>query len=70
MHYKSLSLPGVIGLRPEVDIFAEHWVKMTACKADLYMEQRIYRISEVRSVANVPGCFRRAEEEDVDIIAD
>lgn len=56
--------PGVHGPVPVCEQFAEIWQRLTGQRHEQTMAQRIYRLQEVRPVADVPGSLRRATAAD------
>jgi hypothetical protein len=63
-----VELPGVTGATPEVDSFAARWEAVGGQRAVERMRQRIYRLAEVRPVADAPGESRVATEADHDLV--
>lgn len=63
-----VELPGVSGATPEVDAFAALWEALTGRRAVERMRQRIYRLTELRPVADVPGESRVATAADRDLV--
>ena len=65
---QGLELPGVTGAVPEVDAFSEVWSARAGVWRRRRMAQRIYRITELRSVQHVPGRARAATEADRELL--
>ena len=63
-----VELPGVSGATPEVDVFAARWEALAGQRAVARMRQRIYRLTELRPVADVPGESRVAIAADRDLV--
>jgi len=59
-----VELPGVTGAVPEVDAFSERWLTRTGLRRNRRMAQRIYRLTELSSVADVRGHARTATQAD------
>ena len=65
---QGVELPGVTGAVPEVDAFSENWSARAGARRRRRMAQRIYRITELRSVQDVPGRARAATEADRELL--
>jgi hypothetical protein len=63
-------LPGVTGAVPEVDAFAECWSVRTGLSPQRRMAQRIYHLTELCPVDDVPGRARTATEADRELLID
>jgi len=63
-----VELPGVTAALPEVDVFSEAWLARTGLERRRRITQRIYRLTELRPVENVPGCARTATHEDRELL--
>lgn len=64
------SLPSAAGPKSTSKAFAEHWQSVSAQQSQLYMEQRIYQLTAVKPVVDVPGSLREATLDDRDLIVD
>jgi predicted GNAT family acetyltransferase len=60
-------VPRVIGARPTVDRFVEHWCRLTGEPAELTMAQGVYALREVVPPHPVPGRARSADASDLAI---
>jgi uncharacterized protein len=58
------TLPGVMGLAPDVIIFLQAWQHLTGQSYRLSIVDKIHQLREVRSVAAIPGYLRLATERD------
>ena len=65
---QGVELPGVSGAVPEVDAFSEIWSARAGVTRRRRMAQRVYRITELRSVQDVPGRARAATEADRELL--
>lgn len=63
-----VELPGVTGAVPEIDAFSENWVVRTGVRRRRRMAQRIYRLTALRRVEDVPGRARTATEADRELL--
>jgi len=63
---RSADLPGVHARRSTALRFAELWSGGTACRYELVMEQRLYRLTEVSPPSGVSGRLRLAGRADRD----
>ena len=57
-------LPGVVGARPEVEVFSELWARKTGATAQVKVEHGIYALSTVGSVPEPAGSSRLATPHD------
>ena len=57
-------LPGVVGARPEVEVFSELWARKTGATAQVKVEHGIYALSTVGSVPEPSGGSRLATPHD------
>ncbi len=57
-------LPGVVGARPEVDVFANRWASKTGAEARIKIEQGIYALRAVQPVREPRGVARAATHDD------
>jgi predicted GNAT family acetyltransferase len=64
LHNAGVTLPGVTASVPEVEDFAAAWEARSGFVRRARMRQRIYRLTEVRPVVDVPGRARIATTED------
>lgn len=64
------ALPAVFGPRNVAEAFARAWSQRTGARWRLGMDQRIYRLEEVRPPTGVPGRIRAATREDLPMVAD
>ncbi len=64
------ALPAVFGPRHVAEAFARAWSQRTGARWRLGMDQRIYRLDEVRPPTGVPGRIRAATREDLTVVAD
>ncbi|MBA3434252.1 MAG: GNAT family N-acetyltransferase [Actinobacteria bacterium] len=67
---EEVELPGVLGAIPEVDVFAGAWDALAGTSRRRRTAQRIYRLTEVRPVAPVPGRPRQATAADRPLLLD
>jgi uncharacterized protein len=65
-----VELPGVTGAVPEVDAFAGSWAGHDEPAPRPRMRQRIYRLTDVRPVLDVPGRARIANAADRALLLD
>ena len=63
-------LPGVVGPAEESTMFAGMWSAVTGTRAQLAMDQTIYRLTEVTFPAGADGEFRVAIESDLSAVVD
>ncbi|HEY5578655.1 MAG TPA: hypothetical protein VIL12_03080, partial [Acidimicrobiia bacterium] len=63
-----LPVPGVVGNEPTVSRFIGAWSALTGTGADLRMAQGVFALRRVRPVPPVPGSWRRAREEDRNLL--
>ena len=56
--------PGVVGARPEVDVFAAAWTARFDLSARCRFEQGIFALTRVERVSGVSGSIRRATADD------
>lgn len=64
IHAQGVELPGATAAVPEVNSFAQAWMRCTGVRARRRMAQRIYRVTTVQSPAGVLGRARAAAESD------
>ena len=64
------SLPGVIGVKETAEKFARSWQRRSGGRIEVSMEQRLYRLEEVKSISKAPGRFSPATEKHLDIVQD
>lgn len=65
---QKIELPGVTGGVPEIDTFSENWVARTGVRRRRRMAQRIYRLTALRRMEDVPGRARTATEADRELL--
>jgi uncharacterized protein len=63
------SLPGVTARKQTSRAFAEVWTNATGMSSTTGLRTRLYRLDQVISPGQVPGSFRGAHAEDIEIIA-
>jgi len=63
------ALPAVFGPRHVAEAFARAWSTRTGARWDQGMDQRIYRLDEVRPPKGVPGRIRAATRKDLPRVA-
>lgn len=63
-----LDVPGVIGNQPTIDHFVGEWCRITGGRADLQMEQGVFSLDEVSSVAAGPGTLRPGVPADQELL--
>jgi len=59
-----IDLPGVTAARPEVEAFAEAWIRHTGMRTRLRTALGMYQLTEVRPPTGVSGGMRPATRED------
>lgn len=69
-HLNDVHIPGIIGIRPVADAFAEAWQRNVKQDYETEMDQRVYGCSEVKSVPVSPGYFRMAAQSDAALITE
>src|SRR5260221_7261871 len=62
-------LSGVIGPSSVSRVFAEHWHTVTGQAYHQDLKERIYQLTQVRPVADVPGSMRQAQQDDRELVA-
>lgn len=62
-------IPGVNGMEGTARTFAGIWTERTGQTASIEVALRIYTLTEVTPVRNVPGAMRWAEDADVPLLA-
>jgi uncharacterized protein len=65
-----VTLPGVTGAVPEVEVFADAWEALAGVTKRRRMRQGIYRLTTLRPVTGVPGKMRLATERDRPLLVD
>jgi predicted GNAT family acetyltransferase len=68
LHGEYRTLPGVVAPAPFSGVFAEEWHRLSGQPYELGMAERLYQLEKVNVVTGVPGCMRRATEEDRDLL--
>ena len=63
-------LPGAGGEATTVRVFSEAWSRVTGQSIREGTRQRIYKLQAVRAPSNVPGRFREAVPEDINLLAE
>ena len=63
-------LPGVVGARPEVEVFADLWTGKTGSAYHVKIEQGIYALSTVLPIAEPKGHSRIATRDDRPLLID
>lgn len=61
---------GASGLRPEVERFAAAWTARAGVGIAARLEQRLYRLAELKPPVGVPGEAVPSDDSDVDLLAD
>ncbi len=69
VYKKYQNIPGVIGDKEIVDVFAKLWCEKYGVTIKSIMAQRIYRLLKVNNVPLVPGKFRIATMADKELIS-
>ncbi len=68
LHQQGIDIPGVVGPAEAVRPFVNEWGQLTGKKAEMEMEQLIYRLDEVNSIEKGSGRLQSADEKDVGLI--
>lgn len=66
----SIDIPGIIGDKVIVEKFKEQWLNQREVEAELFMAQRIFKLSNLDKVAIAPGRFRKVQLDDLEVIKD
>ncbi len=61
---------GVMGNEALGRAFAEHWSSLTNVRHNVALHCRIHALHEVRPPAYSPGAFRRAKDDELDLVVD
>ena len=61
---------GVLARRAFSERFAEQWARMTGVDARIWMNQRLYRLTEVKPTREAKGTMRSAEKDDMEFLLD
>jgi predicted GNAT family acetyltransferase len=61
-------LPGVSGPVPAVDGFARRYTELVGCATTVFMDTRMFTLTEVVAPAGVPGEARRATQADREVL--
>ncbi len=64
----SIDIPGVIGDKKIVEKFKNKWLSQTGLEAELFMSQRIFKLSKLNQVKISSGKFREVQLTDLEII--
>lgn len=67
---EGISPPGVIGARPLATCFAAAWCAQAGCRAQVRMEQMIYRLDQVNPIAYSPGSLVQATGGNLDLVTE
>ncbi|MGP4059251.1 GNAT family N-acetyltransferase [Halobacillus sp. H74] len=62
LHKHHYEVPGVLGERTAVKWFIDEWHELTKQKYDLHMEQGIYRLDELKPIAEQSGELVKADQ--------
>jgi predicted GNAT family acetyltransferase len=62
------TLPGVIGPKDESHAFALRWQRETGQTYKPGTKELLYQLTQVQSVAGVPGCMRHVSEDDRELL--
>lgn len=68
LHERGRKLPGVGGLRPQAEVFADEWVRRAGGVAKPSMRQGIYVADRVTPPDGVPGRLRSADAGDLPLL--
>lgn len=68
LHGDAVELPGVTAAVPEGERFAEAWSARSGLRPRLRVAQRVYRATEIRAPAAVPGRARSATADDRELL--
>jgi uncharacterized protein len=63
-------LPGVVGARPEVDMFTERWCRAHAVEPQILRDQGVYALERLQPVPPAPGVARAATRDDLPLLLD
>jgi uncharacterized protein len=63
------SPPGVSGPKATSQAFVKIWAELTGAKIEPGMAQRIYKLTEAKLPAGVPGILREAAPEEIELVA-
>ncbi|SER75233.1 GNAT family N-acetyltransferase [Salipaludibacillus aurantiacus] len=61
-------LPGVVGCSNTAKAFSEEWAKLTSCRVEQAMKQKIYQLQELKSFQRNPGRLTYATEDDIALV--
>jgi predicted GNAT family acetyltransferase len=64
----SVPVPGAIGNRPTIEVFATEWQRATGQSVSLGMEQGVFALETLRPAREVPGAARLAALGDAELI--
>jgi uncharacterized protein len=65
----NVTIPGVVGCRPLVEKFAEAWKQETNSQAQIFMNQRIYKLETLKEFPRRKGRLCYATEDDIALAA-
>ncbi len=63
-------VPAVLAERRTAEAFAAQWCTLNDCTSNAGMQQRIYELRTVNPLAEIPGSFRPAQEEEIGQLTD
>jgi predicted GNAT family acetyltransferase len=69
-HERGRALPGVGGLRQQVEVFAADWAGRTGAEVETQMRQGVYVADAVTPPTGVPGRLRRAGSDDKELLSE
>ncbi len=68
IYKKKNAIPAVHANKEAAGPFVERWAALMNCSYQLSMSERLYVLHQVQPTPNAAGIFRKAEEEDIDIL--
>ena len=69
-HERGRALPGVGGLRQQVEVFAADWAGRAGAEVKTQMRQGVYVADAVTPPTGVPGRLRRAVTDDIELLSE
>ena len=66
----AIDIPGIIGEKILTEKFTEQWFIMRESEVELFMAQRIFKLTKLNQVAIATGKFRKVKLDDLEIIKD
>ena len=66
----TIDIPGVIGEKILAEKFKKQWLIMRESEVELFMAQRIFKLTNLNQVEIASGLFRRVKLDDLEIIKD